>query len=70
MLLRSLNYLGLHHTAPVQSALEFLEFQQTSKGAFGYFALPTTTSIYLNTTRSCLWTIAELRLPSFRLFFD
>lgn len=78
MLLRALAYLNSSDTKTLRSGVCFLEGQQRDDGAFGYFALNLSQtsendgalhrSLYLNTTCDCLWTIAELRIPRFRLF--
>jgi hypothetical protein len=77
-LLRSLNYLHLDQTIAVQSGIRFLEAQQRHDGAFGFFALKANESegvsdkitihrLYLQTTINCMWAIAEICTPNFRL---
>jgi hypothetical protein len=78
MLLRSLAYLKIQRNDVMKTGLGFLELQQRTDGAFGYFAyeihrggdVPDAVVVrrwYLTITAACLWTIAELRVPGFKL---
>lgn len=78
LLLRSLAYLNADQSHCVKSGLRFLEGQQRGEGAFGHFAFELACAeppleavasrrFYLSATVTCLWTIAELRVPGFRL---
>jgi len=80
MLLRAMLYLGLGKSQVAQVGLRFLEFQQCSNGAFGYYAIALNRGktsqhksailrLCLSTTTACLWTIAEFSIPGFRLFW-
>jgi hypothetical protein len=79
-LLRSLTYLNTIGQEVTRWPLKFLEAQQRNDGSFGFFAFDegysenqnknrNNTDIYLSTTLNCLWTIAEMRISRFRLFW-
>jgi hypothetical protein len=78
LLLRCLIYLNQAHLEILETAVIFLENQQRPDGSFGYFSYELANarsledpvisdSFYLSVTISCLWTIAEIRIPGFRL---
>jgi hypothetical protein len=73
MLLRSLLYLDRSLTVQLDRSLEWLAAQQTNPGSYGYFAshtpqLSSSPDFAVDNTVSCLWTLAEWRVPNFRLF--
>lgn len=77
MILRSLNYLGLKDKVILDNVLDFLPGQQRNNGSFGYQPRGSkfisqkevlTRNLYLLNTISCLWSIAEIVVPGFRLF--
>jgi hypothetical protein len=73
MLLRALLYLDCNLESQLDRALVWLATQQTNTGSYGYFAsqvkqISSPQELFLNTTVSCLWTLAEWRRTDFRLF--
>jgi hypothetical protein len=73
MLIRALLYLDRSLPTQLDPALQWLAAQQTNAGNFGYFAsqcqqLSFPQELMLDTTISCLWTLAEWRVANFRLF--
>ena len=76
--LRSLAYLGVQSSAAIEACVTFIESQQRSDGAFGYFSYElmqlrslsdprAVREFYLPVTIDCLRCIAEWRVPDFRL---
>jgi hypothetical protein len=80
LLLRAMNYLGLRADRTIARGVEFVLAQQQIDGRFGFLApemsrlqsmrpgVNGVLEVYLPTTISCLWAVAELTQPSFILF--
>ena len=78
MLLRVAAYLGLARERVIEDAQSFLQLQQHSDGRFGLYdakaeelrqaGLDPDLDLYLPLTVSCVWALAEIAIPSFRVF--
>ena len=78
MLLRVAAYLGLARERVIEDAQSFLQLQQHSDGRFGLYdakaeelrqaGLDPDLDLYLPLTVSCVWALAEIAIPGFRVF--